>query len=367
MRTPISFACCSTTYDSTLNRPDTVSTSASPPKTTVTQKAIRSRYVCIPAIVRRVMIAKRGIDAREAFEQRLARLLGVAADAQHQRRPGALGTGRQVHAPEREQVAERDASRSRTTPTTVNVRDGSTRSRSGERRWTEASRRTTCPTPSRFGQSWRAMVSDTTTTPASAVRSAGVKPRPLTTIDAEHIEVFGRHGHLARPTISACAATADGRFDRLHASAATTRPRPPPTDAAVTAWSSAARRGFVGDGDHHRVARPHARIRRSRRRRHLAEIWRRRSGGAPMRRPGRRSGHCRARRGRASLVTSPRIVRTSSRRVACSAGASPKNTVETDGASHQEHQHPPVRGRGGQVQQTHDLRRSSGGIVVVTA
>ena len=38
---------------------------------------------------------------------------------------------------------------------------------------------------------------------------------------------------------------------------------------------------------------------------------------------------CRARRGRASLVTSPRMVRTRSRRVACSAGASPKNTVDT--------------------------------------
>ena len=48
---------------------------------------------------------------------------------------------------------------------------------------------------------------------------------------------------------------------------------------------------FVGDGDPHRVARPHARITSSRRRRHLAERWRRRSGGAPMRRPGRRSGH----------------------------------------------------------------------------
>ena len=37
----------------------------------------------------------------------------------------------------------------------------------------------------------------------------------------------------------------------------------------------------------------------------------------------------RARRGRASLVISPRATRTRSRRVACSAGASPKNTVDT--------------------------------------
>ena len=37
----------------------------------------------------------------------------------------------------------------------------------------------------------------------------------------------------------------------------------------------------------------------------------------------------RARPGRASLITSPRIVRTGSMRVACSAGASPNTIVET--------------------------------------
>ncbi len=38
---------------------------------------------------------------------------------------------------------------------------------------------------------------------------------------------------------------------------------------------------------------------------------------------------CRARLGRASLVTSPRLARTSSTRVACNAGTSPNETVET--------------------------------------
>src|SRR5687768_16144602 len=75
-------------------------------------------------------------------------------------------------------------------PTTVNVRDGSTsvlRDPADESDGVPgdadggASRRTTCPTPSPFGHSWRAMVSDTTTTPASTLRSVSLKLRPLTT------------------------------------------------------------------------------------------------------------------------------------------------------------------------------------------
>ena len=99
MRTPISFACCSTTYDSTLNRPDTVNTSASPPKYDRDPKG-DLQHVRLHSGHRSQGddIAQGRIDAREAFEQRLARLLGVAADAQDQRRPRALGTGRKVHA-----------------------------------------------------------------------------------------------------------------------------------------------------------------------------------------------------------------------------------------------------------------------------
>jgi hypothetical protein len=59
MRTPISFARCSTTYDRTLNRPDTVSTSASPASTTATQNAICSAYAGIPVSARRVMTLNR--------------------------------------------------------------------------------------------------------------------------------------------------------------------------------------------------------------------------------------------------------------------------------------------------------------------
>ena len=129
MRTPISFACCSTTYDRTLNRPDTVNTSASPPKYDRDPEG-DLQHVRLHSGHRsqRHDVAEAGIDAREAFEQRLARLLGVAADAQVQRRLRALGTGRQVHARRRSRPG------SRTTPTTVNVRDGSTVARALRRR-----------------------------------------------------------------------------------------------------------------------------------------------------------------------------------------------------------------------------------------
>ena len=50
----------------------------------------------------------------------------------------------------------------------------------------------------------------------------------------------------------------------------------------------------------------------------------------------------RVRPGRASRVISPRIVRTSSIRVACSAGASPNRTLATIARGNQEHAHAPI-------------------------
>ncbi len=71
-------------------------------------------------------LAQTGIDAREVFEQSLTRLLRVATHAQGQRGSRALGAGWQVYAPEREQVGMRGVHlTSLTTPTTVNVRGGS--------------------------------------------------------------------------------------------------------------------------------------------------------------------------------------------------------------------------------------------------
>ena len=105
MRTPISFARCSTTYDRTLNRPDTVSTSASPPSTTVTQKAIRRMDVCIPAIDRMVLIApKPGSTLVRRSSSAWRACSGSPRTRSVSDVPAALGTGRQVHAPEGEQV-----------------------------------------------------------------------------------------------------------------------------------------------------------------------------------------------------------------------------------------------------------------------
>ena len=56
IRTPISLVRCSTRYDSTLNSPDTVSNSASPPSISDTQKAICRKNVSSLASVRMVTI-----------------------------------------------------------------------------------------------------------------------------------------------------------------------------------------------------------------------------------------------------------------------------------------------------------------------
>ena len=56
IRTPISLVRCATRYDSTLNSPDTVSNSASPPRISDTQKAICRKNVSSLATVRMVTI-----------------------------------------------------------------------------------------------------------------------------------------------------------------------------------------------------------------------------------------------------------------------------------------------------------------------
>ena len=195
---------------------------------------------------------------------------------------------------------------------------------SGERRL-RSLRRTTCPTPLPLGQSWRARLSDTTTTPASAVRSAGVKPRPLTTSRPSTAKYSD---DTASWSTGIALAVAARTFRRLHASAATTRPRSPPTDGSSGPGGCAARRVSVSIEtlSVSLVRTPGSRVAAAKapRRKMAAQI--RRSADAPTWTAIR---VCRARRGRASLVTSPRMVRTRSRRVACSAGASPKNTVDT--------------------------------------
>ena len=193
-----------------------------------------------------------------------------------------------------------------------------------------ASRRTTCPTALRFGQSRRAMVSDTTTTPASAVRSACVKPRPLTTSMSSTSKYSGdtaiwSTGNSARRPAVASAETDVSATARVGCDDAATAAT---NGWAVTAWSSAARRGSLAIETLtvSLVRTPGSTVAAAKApRRNMAAQIRRRAD-APTWTAIRA---CRARPGRASLVTSPRIVRTSSRRVACSAGASPKNTVET--------------------------------------
>ena len=157
---------------------------------------------------------------------------------------------------------------------------------------------------------------------------------PSHDIDAEHIEVFRRHGHLvdrqlldvsAWPARRRSAETDVSATARVGCDDAATAA----TDGwAVTAWSSAARRGSLAMATItvSLVRTPGSTVAAAKapRRKMAAQI--RRRADAPTWTAIRA---CRARPGRASLVTSPRIVRTSSRRVACSAGTSPKNTVET--------------------------------------
>ena len=178
MRTPISFARCSTTYDSTLNRPDTVNTSASPPRTTVDPEGDLQQVGLHPGhrsqghdapnagstLVRRSSSAWRACSGSPRT-RRISDVPG-SRDRSGGTRPRTsrtfrTGAPRIAHDADDRQRARR-AARIAATPI-------------AEPRGAPPARRRR-----RFGQSWRAMVSDTTTTPASAVRSACVKPRPLT-------------------------------------------------------------------------------------------------------------------------------------------------------------------------------------------
>ena len=97
IRTPISRVRCSTRYESTLNSPDNVSSSASAPSTSVSQNGIPSRYTSARAMVsQRGDLAHVGIDRRQPIDERMARALGIAAHTHRQRRPGRLGADRHV-------------------------------------------------------------------------------------------------------------------------------------------------------------------------------------------------------------------------------------------------------------------------------
>src|SRR5678816_4623840 len=91
---------------------------------------------------------------------------------------------------------------SRTMPTTVNVRDAIADSPGDAPPASDGgrSRRNTCPTALRSGQRTREIVSDTTTTPASAVRSVSVKPRPLTISMSRRSKYSGDTGIV--PTVT---------------------------------------------------------------------------------------------------------------------------------------------------------------------
>ncbi len=184
---------------------------------------------------------------------------------------------------------------------TVNVRDGSTaalRASADESDGASgdadcgASRRTTCPTAvairPELARDGLGHDHDARLRRAFRLREAA----PAHDLDAEHIEVVGRHGQLVdRHSAPPSPARRTRRVRRLaRASAATTRPLPPPTDGPSA--PGAARRAVVRSRSRPSPCRSSAcRDLSSRRRRRLAEKWRRRSGGEPMRRPGRRSGH----------------------------------------------------------------------------
>ena len=291
----------------------------------------------------------------EAFEQRLARLLGVAADAQEQRRLRRLGTGRQVHAPgrSRRRIAHDADDRQRARERHLRATRFGGRTRRGDADC-GASRRTSCPTPSPFGQSCRAMVSDTIATPASAVRSACVKPRPLTTSmpstskysDDTASWPTGNRLDAAAPT----SAEAGHSTRRRRDDAATTAT----SGWAVRAWSSAARRGSLSMETLtvSLVRTPGSSVAAAKapRRNTAAQI--RRRADAPTWTAIRA---CRAR----PRTRIPRHF-AAHRRHQVEAGGlqrrcEPEEHRRHDGASHQEHQHPPVRAGGGKVEQIHEL------------
>ena len=190
---------------------------------------------------------------------------------------------------------------------------------------------------------------------------------PAHDIDTEHTEVF----RTTRPSWSTGNRRLSGRADtRQDVStiasrpAATMRPLLATNGWAIRAWSSAARRGSLAIGDPHRVVRPYAGVHQSWRQRRPAEKWRRRSGGEPMRRPGRRSAH--AARGRDAHPSSLR--RASSAPVRGGWPAAPARARRTE--SRRWRQPPETRARASQRRGTNRARstsRSSGGTVVVAA
>ena len=277
-------------------------------------------YVCIPAIARSV----RNCSGRD----RCSRGARAAPGAPARGCRGRAGTATSPASRDWSERIRPGTSRpgSRTTPTTVNVRDrmraagGRARRR---RRWRSLEAhhlpdavaiRPELPRDG-FGHDHDARL-------RRAFRSR--EAAPAHDFDAEHVEVFGRHGQL----VDRQSARRHRTCRSLHASAATTRPRPPPADGP--SGPGAARRAVVRCSMEtltvSLVRTPGSLVAAARapRRKMTAQI--RRRADAPTWTAIRA---CRARPGRASLVTSPRIVGTRSRRVACSAGASPKNTVDT--------------------------------------
>ena len=99
IRTPISLLRCSTRYDRTLNRPETVSARARPPRMTAIQKTTSSTAASSPRHhPHRRDLAEGGIDLRERVQQRAPRRIGIAVHAQDERRFRLLRRGRQIDA-----------------------------------------------------------------------------------------------------------------------------------------------------------------------------------------------------------------------------------------------------------------------------
>ena len=246
-----------------------------------------------------------------------------------QRRSRALGTGRKVHAAERVQRgrpgrAPRIAHDADDRQRARLASDGAPGDADGG-----ASRRTTCPTPSAirpelardgFGHDHDARLRR-----AFRRREAA----PAHDIDAKHVEVFGRHGQLVDRHSAWPCAERRRRFDHSTRLPATTRPRSSTNGWAAHGLEQRGAPWFVGDGDPHRVARPHAGITRR-----GGEGTSQKDGGADQEE--RRCADLDGDQGmpRAAADAHPSSLRrassrTRSRRVACSAGASPKNTVDT--------------------------------------
>ena len=204
------------------------------------------------------------------------------------------------------------------------------------------------------------MVSDTITTPASAVRSACVKPRPLTTS-------MPSTSKYSDDTASWSTGTLLGRLGDTDVS---TTPRVVRRRRGHDRHQRMGRQGleqrgapwFVVDGDPQRVARPHARILRR-----GGEGASQKYGGADQ-----EESRCADLDGDQGMpcAARTRIPRhfAAHRPHQVEAGGlqrrrEPEEHRRHDGASHQEHQHPPVRGGGGKVEQIHelgDLRRQRG-------